>query len=286
MVRFVRPHIKRRKSGIQTTNALHHRHRKKGKRQIGTAMVGDGKRASPKHELITTTQPFSKPTLSLSGSFSKKSIKRGTAGMGLLLTARPRRKPSITVTFTLPSIAKMIARERRQERARLRRLKKIDLTRAERIRAAELRRLERAKLGEFRKKLPKDDPFKKVPIRQFKDKFPRKIPKKDFPSIPTKVPIKEIKDEVEVRVKSSMVYGFAYNEDLQILTVRWNQAGKMGFYEDVPKYIFEKVFNGVSSGCKTAGQNEWGRWWVTKNPSVGRAMWDHIFGKYHYVKIL
>jgi hypothetical protein len=275
MVRVVKPRIKRKKSGFPTTGALHHRQIRKAKRVLGAKVIGEGKRAVAAQQVVVTTQPFSKPTIGLLGTYSKKSIKKGTPGIQLITTARGKRKAAITLSFQIPSIVKMIERERRQERARLRQKGRTTLTREERLRRSELRRLEREKLG-------------RVPRREKAVSIPKKVPIGTFDT-PFPTPYKTaLKEERDVKVRSSMVSSFAYNEDLQIMTVSWNGGG-LGFYEEVPKSVFEKVYKGETAGgkgCRTTGSNQWGSWYVTKDPSVGRAMHDYVFGKFNYVKIL
>lgn len=75
-------------------------------------------------------------------------------------------------------------------------------------------------------------------------------------------------------INSSNIYGFRYNPKNGQLLVRF-QSGSIYKYDGVPA----PVFNAFSSGAvpaKTNGQNQWGRWWVGKIPSLGAAFYNLI----------
>ena len=75
-------------------------------------------------------------------------------------------------------------------------------------------------------------------------------------------------------LNSSNIYGFRYNPQNQKLKVRF-QGGSVYEYDGVPVNIFNAFSQGASS-AKTDGQNQYGRWWKGKNPSLGAAFWDYI----------
>jgi hypothetical protein len=68
---------------------------------------------------------------------------------------------------------------------------------------------------------------------------------------------------------SSNIYGFQYDPQSGALKVRF-QSGAVYGYQGVPKQIYQIFANGAVP-AKTEGQNEHGRWWVGKNPSLGAA---------------
>lgn len=68
---------------------------------------------------------------------------------------------------------------------------------------------------------------------------------------------------------SSNIYGFQYDPKSGGLKVRF-QSGAVYGYQGVPKQIYQIFANGAVP-ARTEGQNEHGRWWVGKNPSLGAA---------------
>lgn len=68
---------------------------------------------------------------------------------------------------------------------------------------------------------------------------------------------------------SSNIYGFQYDPKSGSLKVRF-QSGAVYGYTGVPKEIYQIFANGAVP-AKTEGQNEYGRWWIGKNPSLGAA---------------
>lgn len=75
-------------------------------------------------------------------------------------------------------------------------------------------------------------------------------------------------------LNSSNIYGFRYNPKDRKLKVRF-QSGSVYEYDQVPPNVFN-AFRGGSASARTSGQNQYGRWWVGKNPSLGAAFWNYI----------
>lgn len=75
-------------------------------------------------------------------------------------------------------------------------------------------------------------------------------------------------------LNSSNVYGYRYNPETGKLKVRF-QGGSVYEYDKVPPNLFNAFKNGAAS-ARTSGQNNYGRWWVGKNPSLGAAFWNYI----------
>ena len=75
-------------------------------------------------------------------------------------------------------------------------------------------------------------------------------------------------------LNSSNIYGFRYNPKSQKLKVRF-QGGSVYEYDGVPENIFNAFRQGAAS-ARTSGQNQYGRWWQGKNPSLGAAFWNYI----------
>lgn len=75
-------------------------------------------------------------------------------------------------------------------------------------------------------------------------------------------------------LQSSNVQGFRYDPRHARLLVKFQRDGVYS-YENVPEYIYSLFRNG-SAVCKTSGQNEYGRWWKGKSPSIGAALFNYI----------
>jgi len=75
-------------------------------------------------------------------------------------------------------------------------------------------------------------------------------------------------------LNSSNIYGFRYNPKNQKLKVRF-QGGSVYEYDSVPGNVVNAFQNG-SASARTNGQNQYGRWWEGKNPSLGAAFWNYI----------
>lgn len=85
-------------------------------------------------------------------------------------------------------------------------------------------------------------------------------------------------------LNSSNVYGFSYNPRDRHLYVRFNNGGVYE-YNGVPAQVF-KIFAAGAVPCKTTGQNQWGRFWKGKIPSLGAAFYEMIReGGYPYQKV-
>lgn len=83
---------------------------------------------------------------------------------------------------------------------------------------------------------------------------------------------------------SSNIYGFQYDPRTGDMKVRF-QSGSIYGYKGIPKQIF-KIFSNGAVPAKTSGQNEHGRWWVGKNPSLGAAFSALIRqGGYQYERL-
>lgn len=83
---------------------------------------------------------------------------------------------------------------------------------------------------------------------------------------------------------SSNVYGFQYNPSSGYLKVRF-QSGAVYGYQGVPPGVF-RVFQQGAVPAKTTGQNQYGKWWVGKLPSLGSAFYSLIrMGGYPYTRL-
>ena len=87
----------------------------------------------------------------------------------------------------------------------------------------------------------------------------------------------------KAQLNSSNVYGFAYDPTSATLRVRF-QGGGMYEYDKVPPRIF-KAFQAGAIPARTNGQNQYGRWWVGKNPSLGASFFNLIRDRYQYQKV-
>lgn len=75
-------------------------------------------------------------------------------------------------------------------------------------------------------------------------------------------------------LNSSNIYGFRYNPKNRNLKVRF-QSGSVYEYDNIPENIFNAFRQGAAA-ARTQGQNQFGRWWRGKNPSLGAAFWNYI----------
>ena len=69
---------------------------------------------------------------------------------------------------------------------------------------------------------------------------------------------------------SSTVWGSQYDQDSGNLKVRFNN-GSVYEYGGVPPQVVDLFQNGAAEAT-TDGENEWGRWWRHKSPSLGSAL--------------
>lgn len=84
-------------------------------------------------------------------------------------------------------------------------------------------------------------------------------------------------------LNSSNVWGAAYDPRSGKMKVRF-QGGSEYEYDGVPENIFKAFIKGNAS-AKTKGRNQYGEWWVGKNPSLGAALNQYIkAGGFNYRK--
>jgi hypothetical protein len=81
---------------------------------------------------------------------------------------------------------------------------------------------------------------------------------------------------------SSNIHSFGYDDKTDRLFVKFqgdfpDQNGPVYGYEGVPKQIFE-LFRAGAVPARTDGQNQWGRWWKGKQPSLGSSLYTLIAG--------
>ena len=85
-------------------------------------------------------------------------------------------------------------------------------------------------------------------------------------------------------LNSSNIWGTAYDPESGKMKVRF-QGGSEYEYDGIPENIYRAFAKGNAS-AKTKGKNEYGEWWVGKNPSMGAAMNQYIkAGNFNYRKI-
>lgn len=85
-------------------------------------------------------------------------------------------------------------------------------------------------------------------------------------------------------LQSSNIWGANYDPKSGKMKVRF-QGGSEYEYDGVPQNIFNAFIKG-NAVAQTSGQNEYGRWWRGKSPSVGSAMHQYIKrGQFPYRKI-
>jgi len=75
-------------------------------------------------------------------------------------------------------------------------------------------------------------------------------------------------------LNSSNIWGANYDSRSGKMRVRF-QGGSEYEYDGVPENIFKAFIKGNAS-AKTKGKNQYGQWWVDKNPSLGAAMNQYI----------
>lgn len=85
-------------------------------------------------------------------------------------------------------------------------------------------------------------------------------------------------------LNSSNIWGTAYDPKTGKMKVRF-QGGSEYEYDGVPANIY-RAFTKGNARAKTKGKNEYGQWWVGKNPSLGAAMNQYIKqGNFPYRKL-
>ena len=75
-------------------------------------------------------------------------------------------------------------------------------------------------------------------------------------------------------LNSSTIWGHQYDPSTGKMKVRF-QGGAEYEYDGIPANIY-RAFSDGSAAAKTDGQNQYGRWWQGKNPSLGAAMNQYI----------
>jgi hypothetical protein len=95
---------------------------------------------------------------------------------------------------------------------------------------------------------------------------------------------REIEGVPQAPLQSSNIWGFSYDQKNRKLFVRFQGDGVYE-YEGVPPNIFT-IFRSGAVPAKTQGQNNYGSWWVGKNPSLGASFYELIRqGGYPFQKL-
>jgi hypothetical protein len=85
-------------------------------------------------------------------------------------------------------------------------------------------------------------------------------------------------------LQSSNVWGALYNEKNGKMRVRF-QGGSEYEYDGIPPNIFKAFISG-NAAARTKGENQYGKWWPNKNPSLGAALNQYIKeGGFNYRRI-
>lgn len=85
-------------------------------------------------------------------------------------------------------------------------------------------------------------------------------------------------------LNSSNVWGAAYDPRSSKMRVRF-QGGSEYEYDGIPANIFNAFIHG-NAEAKTTGQNQYGRWWTGKNPSLGAALNQYVkAGGFNYRRL-
>lgn len=85
-------------------------------------------------------------------------------------------------------------------------------------------------------------------------------------------------------LNSSNIWGTAYDPKTGKMKVRF-QGGSEYEYDGVPENIY-RAFSKGNASAKTKGKNQYGKWWVGKNPSLGAAMNQYIkAGNFNYRRL-
>jgi len=95
---------------------------------------------------------------------------------------------------------------------------------------------------------------------------------------------REIGGIPQAPLQSSNIWGFSYEPGSKKLFVRFQGDGVYE-YDGVPPQIFN-LFQQGAVPAKTTGSNNYGSWWVGKNPSLGASLFELIKSKgYPYQKV-
>jgi len=85
-------------------------------------------------------------------------------------------------------------------------------------------------------------------------------------------------------LQSSNIWGALYDQKTGKMKVRF-QGGSEYEYDGVPQNIFNAFIHGQAS-ARTDGENQYGRWWRQKSPSLGAAFNQYIReGNFNYRRI-
>ncbi len=85
-------------------------------------------------------------------------------------------------------------------------------------------------------------------------------------------------------LNSSTIWGTQYDPKSGQMKVRF-QGGAEYVYQGIPPNIY-KAFSQGQAAAKTQGSNDYGTWWVGKNPSLGAALNQYIkAGGFPYQRI-
>lgn len=113
-------------------------------------------------------------------------------------------------------------------------------------------------------------------LQQTIEDLQRRMPPGQQPISPEGIPHADI--------NSSNIYGFRFNPKTGRLLVRF-QSGSVYGYEGVPAGVFNTFRQGAVPAA-TNGQNQYGRWWTGKQPSLGAAFYNLIRqGGYAYQRL-
>ena len=89
---------------------------------------------------------------------------------------------------------------------------------------------------------------------------------------------RDIKNIQEGYISSSNVAAISFNYETEQLYIKFHSGA-------VYEYDLSQVADGVKVAlnvitgdamCKTSGQNQYGKWWVRKTPSLGAAVWKYL----------
>ena len=92
--------------------------------------------------------------------------------------------------------------------------------------------------------------------------------------------LSQIKKEFEILqggVASSNVDSYRYNDVSGELILTFNDGSRYRYYQ-IDKDDFESIVLGDAT-CTTEGENEYGRWYIGKSPSVGAAVWNYLIDR-------
>ncbi|MHA1277093.1 MAG: hypothetical protein ACTSQ8_07900 [Candidatus Helarchaeota archaeon] len=78
-------------------------------------------------------------------------------------------------------------------------------------------------------------------------------------------------------LRSAAIESLGYDMKTQQMAVKYHQSSTIYIYPNVSYDLFVQVYSG-NDWCRTSGSNPWGKWWRTKRPSVGAAMYWNVGG--------